>query len=39
LADRILKEVLEKDINSVAKKGLVTTEEIERMLKLWIQKF
>ncbi len=26
-------EVLEKDINSVAKKGLVTTEEIERMLK------
>lgn len=33
LADRILQEVLEKDINSVAKKGLVTTEEIERMLK------
>ena len=33
LGDRILQEVLEKDINSVAKKGLVTTEEIERMLK------
>jgi transposase len=33
LADRILQEVLENDINSVAKKGLVTTEEIERMLK------
>ena len=33
MADRILQEVLENDINSVAKKGLVTTEEIERMLK------
>jgi len=33
LAKKILPEVLENDINSVAKKGLVTTEEIERMLK------
>jgi len=33
LANKILPEVLEKDINSVAKKGLVTTSEIERMLK------
>ncbi|MEG4206429.1 ISL3 family transposase [Microcoleus sp. Pol7_A1] len=33
LANKILPEVLGSDINSVAKKGLVTTEEIERMLK------
>ncbi len=33
LAARILQEVLEKDIHSVAKKRVVTTEEIERMLK------
>lgn len=33
LAARILQEVLENDIHSVAKKGVVTTEEIERMLK------
>ena len=33
LAKKILPELLEKNINSVAKKGLVTTEEIERMLK------
>jgi transposase len=33
LANKILPEVLEKDINSVAKKGIVTTSEIERMLK------
>jgi transposase len=33
LAGKILEEVLENDIHSVAKKGIVTTEEIERMLK------
>jgi transposase len=33
LAAKILEEVLENDIHSVAKKGVVTTEEIERMLK------
>jgi transposase len=33
LAVKILEEVLENDIHSVAKKGVVTTEEIERMLK------
>lgn len=33
LADSIVKEVLENDIHSVAKKSHVTTEEIERMLK------
>jgi transposase len=33
LAVKILEEVLENDIHSVAKKGIVTTEEIERMLK------
>jgi transposase len=33
LASLILQEVLEKDIHSVAKKSVVTTEEIERMLK------
>jgi transposase len=33
LAKSIIQEVLENDIHSVAKKGHVTTEEIERMLK------
>jgi transposase len=33
LAQRIIKEVLDSDISSVARKGIVTTEEIERMLK------
>jgi transposase len=33
LAHQIIQEVLENDIHSVASKGLVTTEEIERMLK------
>lgn len=33
LARAIIQEVLENDIHSVAKKGVVTTEEIERMLK------
>src|SRR4028118_870765 len=33
LAKQIIQEVLENDIHSIAKKGLVTTEEIERMLK------
>jgi transposase len=32
LAQRIIQEVLDSDINSVARKGVVTTEEIERML-------
>jgi transposase len=32
LADTIIKLVLSSDINSVAKQGVVTTEEIERML-------
>jgi len=32
LAQRIIPEVLDSDINSVARKGVVTTEEIERML-------
>lgn len=33
LASKIIEDVLENDIHSVAKKGIVTTEEIERMLK------
>nr|WP_229496844.1 ISL3 family transposase [Nostoc mirabile] len=33
LANKIIKEVLDSDIHSLAKKGVVTTEEIERMLK------
>jgi transposase len=33
LTKQIIQEVLENDIHSVAKKGVVTTEEIERMLK------
>jgi transposase len=33
LAHQIIQEVLENDIHSVASKGIVTTEEIERMLK------
>jgi transposase len=33
LAQKIIQEVLENDIHSVASKGIVTTEEIERMLK------
>jgi transposase len=33
LSAKIIEEVLEKDIHSVAKKGVVTQEEIERMLK------
>jgi transposase len=33
LGRSIIQEVLENDIHSVAKKGVVTTEEIERMLK------
>ncbi|RCJ42029.1 transposase [Nostoc minutum NIES-26] len=33
LAQQIIQEVLDSDIHSVASKGIVTTEEIERMLK------
>ncbi|NJM17859.1 MAG: ISL3 family transposase [Richelia sp. SM1_7_0] len=33
LASQTIKEVLDSDIHSVAKKGCVTTEQIERMLK------
>jgi|SRR5579883_741482 len=33
LAQKIIQEILENDIHSVASKGIVTTEEIERMLK------
>ena len=33
LSVKIVEEVLANDIHSVAKKGIVTTEEIERMLK------
>jgi transposase len=33
LARAIIQEALENDIHSVAKKGMVTTEEIKRMLK------
>ncbi|WP_422394229.1 ISL3 family transposase [Nostoc flagelliforme] len=33
LAHKIIQEVLENDIHSIASKGIVTTEEIERMLK------
>jgi transposase len=33
LAKKTIQEVLENDLHSVAKKGVVTTEEIERMLK------
>ncbi|MFN6460522.1 MAG: hypothetical protein RMZ41_001565 [Nostoc sp. DedVER02] len=33
LADKIIQDVVENDIHSVADKGIVTTEEIERMLK------
>lgn len=33
LANKTIKEVLDSDIHSVAKRGSVTTEEIERMLK------
>ncbi len=33
LADKIIQDVVENDIHSVANKGIVTTEEIERMLK------
>ena len=33
LATKIVEEVLADDISSVARKGVVTTEEIERMLK------
>lgn len=33
LASQIIQEVIENDIHSVAKKRVVTTEEIERMLK------
>jgi transposase len=33
LAHKIIQEVLENDIHSTASKGMVTTEEIERMLK------
>jgi transposase len=33
LASQIIQEVIENDIHSVAKKKVVTTEEIERMLK------
>lgn len=32
MAQKIIKEVLENDLHSVAKKGAVTTEQIERML-------
>ena len=33
LANKIIQQVIDSDIHSVAKKGYVTTEEIERMLK------
>ncbi|MHC5826744.1 MAG: transposase, partial [Nostoc sp.] len=33
LAHKIIQEVIENDIHSVADQGIVTTEEIERMLK------
>lgn len=33
MARKIIQDVLENDIHSVASKGIVTTEEIERMLK------
>lgn len=33
LAEKIIQDLLENDLHSVAKKGVVTTEEIERMLK------
>lgn len=33
LAEKILEEVLENDISSIKRKGVVTTEEIERILK------
>ncbi|MCG6137246.1 MAG: ISL3 family transposase [Nostoc sp. LLA-1] len=33
LAQQIIQEVLDSDIHSVSSKGIVTTEEIERMLK------
>ena len=33
LAHKTLQEVIENDIHSIASKGIVTTEEIERMLK------
>ncbi len=33
LAKKIIQDVLENDIHSIASKGIVTTEEIERMLK------
>lgn len=33
LANKIIQEVLANDIHSLARKGVVTTEEIERMLK------
>lgn len=33
LAQQIIQDVLDSDIHSVASKGIVTTEEIERMLK------
>ncbi len=33
LAHKIIQSVLENDIHSIASKGMVTTEEIERMLK------
>ncbi|MHC5850073.1 ISL3 family transposase [Nostoc sp.] len=33
LAHKIIQEVLENDIHSITSKGIVTTEEIERMLK------
>ncbi|MEH2133387.1 MAG: transposase [Nostoc sp.] len=33
LAHKIIQEVVENDIHSIADKGIVTTEEIERMLK------
>jgi transposase len=33
LAHKTIQEVLENDIHSIASKGIVRTEEIERMLK------
>jgi transposase len=39
LAQKTIQEVLENDIHSVASKGIVTTEEIERMLKDASQEF
>lgn len=33
LSNKVIKEVLDSDIHSVAEKGIVTTREIERMLK------